>query len=162
MFFKYKSYYDMSSNQWPWEPFNCHFQIFITSNQKGHCFFLMYTGNLNLVLDRMHKIFSTLLNRSVMKVPSAELKPNFSETNLVLFLDNYSLEDGRKGKWGPCFLFYSPVYHQMMHLMVKRPEKLQAKKTVKVFIYLHVSTCIMNGIWYRQTTPGIIIYYTDT
>lgn len=27
----------------------------------------------------MHKIFSTLTNISVVKVPSAELKPNFSE-----------------------------------------------------------------------------------
>lgn len=38
MFFKYSSYYSISSDQWPWELLNSHFQIFITSNHKGHFF----------------------------------------------------------------------------------------------------------------------------
>lgn len=56
----------------------------------------------------MHKIFSTLINMSVVKVPSAEVKRNFSES--LVFLDNCSFGDGTKVKWGVhvSFLFSSP------------------------------------------------------
>lgn len=73
------------------------FPNFYNFKSRRSFLFLIYTGNLNLVRVGMHKIFSTLINMSVTKVPSAEVKLNFSKS--LVFLDNCSLGNGTKVKW---------------------------------------------------------------
>lgn len=100
----------------------------------------------------MHKIFSTLTNMSVVKVPSAEVKLNSSES--LVFLNNCSFGDRTKVKGGVMFPFCSPAKHQMMYLMFKQPETLQEKgssKGVSILAWQHTH----NSIWYGQTTQAL-------
>lgn len=94
-------YYGVVSNQWPWEPFNCHFQILTSSNQK--IVIIPYLGRQAEFGRRLHKLkHPTSTNTHVpWRCQSAHSQISLGKLE---FFDVCLTRDGQKGKWVVSFL----------------------------------------------------------